>query len=64
MPTDFFDAPLCIEELEALLTRFGTEDSFALLGHSWGGILGSEYAATRQAAGLRKLVLADTPASA
>ncbi|KAL8786253.1 MAG: hypothetical protein Q9195_008277 [Heterodermia aff. obscurata] len=50
-------------ELDNLLQYFGLHDSgFDLYGHSWGGMLAVKYAALRPK-GLRKLVLADAPAS-
>ena len=51
-------------ELDNLLEYFGLhERGFDLYGQSWGGMLAANYAALRPK-GLRKLVLADAPASA
>ncbi|KAI0315146.1 Alpha/Beta hydrolase protein, partial [Amylostereum chailletii] len=38
-------------------------DSFDILGHSWGGILATEFEVRRQPAGLRRLVLSNSLAS-
>ena len=59
-PATFWTVDLFIDELVNLLKHFGIYDSFDLLGHSWGGILGSEFEVRRQPAGLKHLVLADT----
>jgi proline iminopeptidase len=40
-----FTVPAMVEDLEAVRKDLGTE-TFALLGHSWGGLLGTCYAAT------------------
>jgi L-proline amide hydrolase len=56
---------LFIKELENLIDHLGLrlgERKFDILGQSWGGMLGGVYAA-RNPAGLRKVVLADAPAS-
>ncbi|HEY0807723.1 MAG TPA: proline iminopeptidase-family hydrolase, partial [Pseudonocardiaceae bacterium] len=49
-------------ELDNLLDALGIADRYALLGHSWGGMLAAEHA-VRSPAGLRGLVIADSPAS-
>ena len=62
-PPSFWSIPLFVSELDNLLSALGIANSkkgFDLLGHSWGGVLGLEYTATRQPAGLKHLVLADT----
>lgn len=61
-PTSFFSVDLFKDEIDAVLAHFGIAQSFSLVGHSWGGMLSAEYAATRQPAGLKKLVIADAPA--
>ncbi len=46
-PTDtsLWDLPRFVEEVEQVRTALGlTKDNFYLLGHSWGGILATEYA--------------------
>ncbi|PYH88860.1 alpha/beta-hydrolase [Aspergillus ellipticus CBS 707.79] len=58
----FWSVDLFIAELENLLRHLEIDGHFDLLGHSWGGMLGSEFA-IRQPAGLRRLILSNTPAS-
>ena len=53
---------LFLSELDNLLKHLGIQDDYDLLGQSWGGKLGSEHAAL-QPRGLKKLILADAPAS-
>ncbi|KAI8946251.1 proline-specific peptidase [Xylaria longipes] len=51
------------DELDNLLDHLKLRDcGFHLLGHSWGGMLGSAFAA-RRPQGLQRLVLANAPAS-
>lgn len=50
---------LFLAELNNLLTTLAISDDYDLLGHSWGGILGSELAVTGPS-GLHKLVLSDS----
>lgn len=60
---DFWTLDLFIKELDILVDYLGLRaKGFDLLGQSWGGMLGGVYAA-RQPRGLRKLILADAPAS-
>ncbi|RWR27922.1 alpha/beta fold hydrolase [Sinirhodobacter populi] len=59
---DFWTVELFLEELENLIRHLGIEGGYDLLGQSWGGMLGAEFA-VRQPAGLRALVIADSPAS-
>jgi L-proline amide hydrolase len=60
---EFWSVDLFIKELDNLVDFLGLRESkFDLLGQSWGGMFGSVYAA-RQPLGLRKLILADAPAS-
>ncbi|KIW13652.1 hypothetical protein PV08_08843 [Exophiala spinifera] len=58
----FWTVELFMAELDNLLDHLGISSSFDLFGHSWGGMLGSQFAA-RGHAGLRKLVLGNAPAS-
>lgn len=59
----FWTVDLFIDELENLIDRLGLrEHGFDILGQSWGGQLGSTFAA-RRPRGLRKLVIANAPAS-
>ena len=62
--TSFWTINLFIDELINLLAYFKISDDFDLLGHSWGGILASEFIIRRQPSGLKRLVLADSLASA
>jgi L-proline amide hydrolase len=59
---DFWTVALFLAELDALLTHLGIADRYDVFGQSWGGMLGAEHA-VRQPAGLRRLVIADSPAS-
>ncbi len=59
---EFWTVDLFIDELNNLLTHLGIADNFHLFGQSWGGMLGAEFA-IRRPAGLRALVIADSPAS-
>jgi L-proline amide hydrolase len=59
---DFWTVELFLAELDNLLAALGIADRYALLGQSWGGMLAAEHA-VRQPAGLRGLVIADSPAS-
>ncbi|EJD48932.1 alpha/beta-hydrolase, partial [Auricularia subglabra TFB-10046 SS5] len=60
--TDFWTEQLFIDELHNLLAHLGIQHDYALLGHSWGGMLGSRFASQRPK-GLKKLVIASSPAS-
>ncbi|MFE7135158.1 proline iminopeptidase-family hydrolase [Streptomyces sp. NPDC057638] len=59
---DFWTVELFRDELANLLQGLGIADNHVLLGHSWGGLLTARYAAERPA-GLRGLVIANSPAS-
>ncbi|GAA3166230.1 proline iminopeptidase-family hydrolase [Planomonospora alba] len=59
---DFWTVRLFLDELDNLLRRLGIDDGYVLYGHSWGGMLAAEHAAGRPA-GLRGLVIANSPAS-
>jgi L-proline amide hydrolase len=61
-PASFWRPELFMDEIDNLVSSLNIA-SFDLLGHSWGGMLGSQYAATRQPLGLRRLVISDSPAS-
>jgi L-proline amide hydrolase len=59
----FWTPELFEKELHNLVNYLGLhERGFDFFGHSWGGMLGSRYAASHPK-GLRKLVLANTPSS-
>ena len=53
---DFFKA-----ELHNLIDHLGIRGAYCLLGQSWGGMLGAEFAGDRPI-GLKALVIADSPA--
>lgn len=61
-PPDTWTVELFLSELDALLAHLGITDRHAVLGQSWGGVLGAEYA-VRRPPGLQAIVLADSPAS-
>ncbi|KAG9226894.1 hypothetical protein CCMSSC00406_0003433 [Pleurotus cornucopiae] len=62
-PKEFWKAELWVDELENLVKHLGISDDFDLLGHSWGGMLSGQFTATRAPAGLKNLIIADSPAS-
>lgn len=59
---DFWTVDLFNDELNRLTAHLGIADSYDVLGQSWGGMLGAEHA-VRQPKGLRRLVIANSPAS-
>jgi L-proline amide hydrolase len=59
---EFWTVDLFLDELDNLLSRLEIRDRYAVIGQSWGGMLGAEHA-IRRPAGLRSLVIADSPAS-
>jgi L-proline amide hydrolase len=59
---DFWTPQLFIDELNNLVDHLGMRSGFHVLGQSWGGMLGAEYAVTRPN-GLQSLVIANSPAS-
>ncbi len=59
---DFWTVQLFLDELDRVLAGLGIADGYHLLGQSWGGMLAAEHA-VRRPAGLRGLVIADSPAS-
>jgi L-proline amide hydrolase len=61
-PPDRWTIDLFVSELAALVGHLRVDGGFHLLGHSWGGLLATEYALTYPFE-LRSLVLADTGAS-
>ncbi|KIJ55041.1 hypothetical protein M422DRAFT_241126 [Sphaerobolus stellatus SS14] len=61
-PQSFWTAELLMDELHNILDCLGISSNFDLLGHSWGGTLAADYAA-RQPPGLRRLIIANAPAS-
>jgi L-proline amide hydrolase len=61
-PKDFWTPELFMEELVLLTKHLGIADNYAIVGQSWGGMLGMQFAIT-QPAGLKAIVIADSPAS-
>src|SRR5204863_17521 len=59
---DFWTVDLFVRELHNLVDALGIADRHHVLGSSWGGFLGQEYALTHPP-GLKSLVLTDTAAS-
>ncbi|MGF7215228.1 proline iminopeptidase [Spirosoma lacussanchae] len=61
--TTFWDLPRYVEEVEQVRTALNlTADNFYLLGHSWGGILATEYA-LKYGQNLKGLVISNMMAS-
>jgi L-proline amide hydrolase len=61
-PSDFWRPQLFKDELVELTRHLGIEQRHAVVGQSWGGMLGMEYALD-QPPGLKGLVVCDSPAS-
>jgi L-proline amide hydrolase len=61
-PKEFWTPELFMEELVLLTKHLGIADDYAIVGQSWGGMLGMQLAIT-QPQGLKALVVADSPAS-
>jgi L-proline amide hydrolase len=61
-PVEFWTPQLFKDELTALTGHLGIADRYHVIGQSWGGMLGLEHALTHPA-GLKALVVADSPAS-
>ena len=61
-PASFWSVDLFLRELDCLLDHLRIADRYDLLGQSWGGMLAAEHA-EKQPKGLRRLVIADSPAS-
>jgi L-proline amide hydrolase len=55
-PKNFWQISLFVEEFRLLIEHLGVADNFALLGHSWGGLLAAEIAISRPQ-GLKALIL-------
>ncbi|TFK38247.1 Alpha/Beta hydrolase protein [Crucibulum laeve] len=62
-PKDFWTPELFMDELNNLLKHLEIYDDFDLLGQSWGGMLAGQYAATHTPPGLKRLIIANSPAS-
>jgi L-proline amide hydrolase len=61
-PAEFWSPQLFKDELVELARQLGVADRYAVVGQSWGGMLAMEHALDHPA-GLRALVVADSPAS-
>jgi L-proline amide hydrolase len=61
-PADFWTVQLFKDELVDLTRHLGIADRYAVVGQSWGGMLALEHALDHPA-GLRGIVVADSPAS-
>ena len=61
-PKEFWTPELFMEELTLLTEHLGISKNFAIIGQSWGGMLGMQYATTPRP-GLKALIVADSPAS-
>jgi len=61
-PTEFWTPELFMEELVLLTEHLGISSKYNIVGQSWGGMLGMQFAITKPK-GLNALVVADSPAS-
>lgn len=59
---DFWTVQLFVDELANLVDKLGIGSRYHLLGQSWGGMLAAEHG-VRRPAGLRSLIISDSPAS-
>jgi L-proline amide hydrolase len=59
---DFWTVDFFRTELHNLIDHLGIRNAYCLLGQSWGGMLGAEFAQERPA-GLKALVIANSPAA-
>ncbi|MDQ0474359.1 proline iminopeptidase-family hydrolase [Labrys wisconsinensis] len=62
VPASFWTVELFLAELDALLGHLGIAGRYALYGQSWGGMLSAEHA-VRRPAGLKALVIANSPSA-
>ncbi|KAI0667426.1 proline-specific peptidase [Trametes maxima] len=60
-PHSFWTIDLFLDEFVNLLEHFGIQDDFHVIGHSWGGMMASEFVVRRHPAGLQRLVVTDSP---
>lgn len=60
-PGDFWTPELFMEELVLLTEHLGVGNDYAIIGQSWGGMLGMQFA-TGRPKGLKALIVADSPA--
>jgi len=61
-PKDFWQPELFMEEILALTQHLGIADNYHIVGQSWGGMLGMQFAISHPT-GLKSIVIADSPAS-
>lgn len=61
-PKEFWTPELFMEELVLLTEHLGISNIYNIVGQSWGGMLGMQFAITKPK-GLNALVVADSPAS-
>jgi L-proline amide hydrolase len=61
-PVEFWTPQLFKDEIAAVTAHLGIRGRYAVCGQSWGGMLGMEHALDHPA-GLRALVVADSPSS-
>jgi len=61
-PKDFWQPELFMEEILALTKHLGIADNYHIVGQSWGGMLGMQFAISHPT-GLKSIVIADSPAS-
>ncbi len=61
-PKEFWTPELFMEELVLLAEHLGISNKYNIVGQSWGGMLGMQFAITKPK-GLNALVVADSPAS-
>ena len=59
---EFWTVQLFVDELANLVEGLGIADGYHLLGQSWGGMLAAEHG-VRRPAGLRSLIISDSPAA-
>ncbi|WP_237152263.1 proline iminopeptidase-family hydrolase [Oryzibacter oryziterrae] len=58
---DFWVPDFFVAELNNLIDHLGVRSAYHVLGQSWGGMLGAEFA-VRKPAGLKGLIIANSPA--
>jgi L-proline amide hydrolase len=61
-PKEFWTPELFMEELVLLTQHLGISDKYNIVGQSWGGMLGMQFAISKPK-GLNAMVIADSPAS-
>jgi proline-specific peptidase len=59
-PEEFWSIDLFVDELSNLIKVLNIQDSFDLAGHSWGGIVASEFIVRRQPKGVKHLILTNS----